>query len=75
MEIIDSWPSLKRKISIMQNSALCRKCMQGSIIVGPNRLYNSKLKNGTVVCVDCKLKEIMKEVVQWPNQDMQSINS
>jgi hypothetical protein len=49
--------------------------MKGSIIVGPNRQYNCRLKDGTIVCPDCKLEEIIGEVVQWPKLDTQSTNA
>lgn len=41
---------------------LCKRCMRGSILTGLQAQYNVKAKDGSAICPDCKLKELLKDV-------------
>lgn len=36
--------------------------MHGSILAGSQAQYNAKSKDGSAICPDCKLEELLKDV-------------
>lgn len=37
----------------------CKRCGTGKILSGDQAQYNAKSKDGTVICAECKLDELM----------------
>jgi hypothetical protein len=39
----------------------CPRCKTGRVMTGPQTQYNARSKDGTIVCTDCRLREIIAD--------------
>lgn len=44
------------------NTAMCKRCLMGTVLTGEQRQYNAKSIDGQVICTDCKIAEVYEQL-------------